>query len=169
MAQTIGGGDPFGASWADACADPSAEAASMLSLEQLLAAGGPIQGTRLPTPRGGRAVGETPVLGVGAVARWLALHDRAAALRAGVASGDVCAAFQARRAIRSLFLYEHQLTGRTRRQARTALWRRDRAARPLPPFAERARWAACRCPRCQAERPMQLPTARPPLALSRPA
>jgi hypothetical protein len=52
------------------------------------------------------------------------------------------------RAIRSLFLYEHQLTPKGRRQARTFLWRRDRVE-GLPAFAGRTRWARCRCPQCQ--------------------
>lgn len=91
---------------------------------------------------------ETPIHGHGAVARWLALHDRAYALRAALHPGDGVDERQALRAIRSLFLYEHQLLPATRRQAHAALWRRDRAE-PLPVFAERARWSRCRCAVCQ--------------------
>jgi hypothetical protein len=93
--------------------------------------------------------GETPIEGAGAVSRWVALHDRARALKSSMkASDDIVAAHQVQRAVSSLFLYEHQLTAKTRRRARTALWQRDQRC-PLPAFAERARWAACRCPRCQ--------------------
>lgn len=96
------------------------------------------------SPRRREYPGETPIEGQGAVARWLALHARARQLRAALPPGDDVGEHQARRAIRSLFLYEHQLTAKARRQARTALWRRDRAE-PLPNFAERSRWARCRC------------------------
>jgi hypothetical protein len=92
--------------------------------------------------------GETPTEGTGAVARWVALHDRARALRLHMKTNDIVAAHHVQRAVRSLFLYEHQLTAKTRRRARTALWQRDQRS-PLPAFAERARWATCRCARCQ--------------------
>ncbi len=101
-----------------------------------------------PPPRRGEYPGETPIEGAGAVARWVALHDRARALRAALRRGDGVGACQVQRAIRSLFLYEHQLTSRTRRQARTTLWRRE-CADGLPAFAERARWSRCRCTGCQ--------------------
>ena len=42
---------------------------------------------------------------------------------------------QVQRAIRSLFLYEHVITPKTRWQARVCLWERDRFER-LPPFVE---------------------------------
>ena len=110
--------------------------------------------TVTPPPRRGDSPDETPIEGKGAVARWLALHDRARMLRATLLPGDGVDERQALRAIRSLFLYEHQLAAKTRRQARTALWRRERAE-PLPAFAERARWSRCRCPQCQpAVRPV---------------
>jgi hypothetical protein len=101
----------------------------------------------VPPPRRAEYPGETPVEGEEAVARWIALHDRARELRTNLRPGDGVGEQQVRRAIRSLFLYEHQLTPKTRRQARTALWRRERAE-ALPAFAERARWARCRCMRC---------------------
>ncbi len=82
-------------------------------------------------------VGETPVEGAGARARWLALHDRAVALRTVWRPGDIVGEQQVRRALRSVLLYEHQLSGPTRRQARSDLWRRDRSDEPLPPFARR--------------------------------
>jgi phytoene dehydrogenase-like protein len=99
-------------------------------------------------PRRAEYPGETPTEGAGAEARWVALYDRACELRAALRPGDGVGERQARRAIRSLFLYEHQLTPKTRRKARTLLWRRDRAE-GLPAFAELARWARCRCARCQ--------------------
>jgi hypothetical protein len=86
-------------------------------------------------------------MGEGAVARWVALHDRARELRAALHPGDGVGARQVRRAIRSLFLYEHVLTPKTRRQARTFLWCRDRGDR-LPPFVVRVGWSRCRCARC---------------------
>jgi hypothetical protein len=102
----------------------------------------------LPPPRRGEYPGETPVEGAEAVARWIALHDRARELRSALRPGDGVGDRQVQRAIRSLFLYEHQLTPKTRRQARTALWRRERVE-ALPAFSERARWARCRCTQCQ--------------------
>ena len=100
-----------------------------------------------PPPRRRAYPGETPIEGTGAVARWIALYDRASTLRATRRPGDGVATRQAQRAIRSLFLYEHQLAPKTRRQARTALWRRDRD-QALPSFGERTRWARCRCSHC---------------------
>ena len=101
-------------------------------------------------PRRAEYPGETPIEGHGAVARWLGLHDRACQLRAALPPGDGVGARQAYRATRSLFLYEHQLTAKARRQARTSLWRRE-CTEPLPAFAERARWSRCRCPQCQPQ------------------
>ena len=106
----------------------------------------------VPAPPSGY-VGETPVEGVGARARWIALHDRAVALRAVLQPGDIVGERQVRRALRSVLLYEHQLSGQTRRQARTDLWRRDRSDKPLPPFVERVRWARCGCAQCSSGRP----------------
>jgi hypothetical protein len=98
-------------------------------------------------------VGETPVEGAGARARWLALHDRAVALRAVLRPGDIVGQRQVHRALRSVLLYEHQLSGQTRRQVRSDLWRRDRSDEPLPPFVERVRWARCRCGQCTEVQP----------------
>lgn len=112
-----------------------------LELDELLRGGFVrIAASRPVRPREHRE--ETPIHGHGAVARWLALHDRAGELRAALRPGDGVGERQALRAIRSLFLYEHQLLPATRRQARAAVWRRDRAepaarlrrARPLGPL-----------------------------------
>lgn len=95
-----------------------------------------------------RTVAETPTYGRGAVTRWLDLHDAAVRLRAGVKPGDTYADKHARRAIASLFRYEHQLTSETRRKAREALWQRDRDE-PFPALDERQHaWKRCRCPLC---------------------
>jgi hypothetical protein len=102
----------------------------------------------LAPPRRAAYPGETPIEGKGAVARWVALYDRVRDLQAALRPGDGVGERQVQRAIRSLFLYEHQLLPTTRRQARTFLWRRDRAE-GLPAFAERARWTHCRCSQCQ--------------------
>jgi hypothetical protein len=110
-----------------------------------------------PPPQRAEYRGETPIEGEGAVARWTALYDRARDLRAALCPWDGVARRQAQRAARSLFLYEHQLTPKTRRQARTSLWRRDRAEE-LPAFAERASWARCRCPACQSPQHLQAAT-----------
>lgn len=91
---------------------------------------------------------ETPVEGARAVGRWMALHHRAFELRVSLVPGDVVGARHVKRAVRSLFLYEHQLTPKTRRHARTILWQQA-MQRPLPDFVVRAQWAKCRCPRCQ--------------------
>src|SRR5262249_6813423 len=85
----------------------------------------------LPSARLRGHPGETPTEGAGAVARWMALHDRARDLRAAVLPGDRVGMRQVRQAVRSLFLYEHQLTTKTRRRARTDLWQRDWSG-PLP-------------------------------------
>src|SRR5262249_27847096 len=82
--------------------------------------------------------------------RWVALHDRARDLRAALRPGDLVDERQVRRAIRSLFLYEHQLTPKTRRQARTCLWHRERPNHPLASFVARIGWSRCRCARCQS-------------------
>ncbi len=108
---------------------------------------GALTGASVPAPLS-RYVGDTPV--DGARARWLALYDRAVALRAALQPGDVVGERQVRRALRSVLLYEHQLSGQTRRQARTELWRRDRSDEPLPPSARRVRWARCRCGQCSS-------------------
>jgi hypothetical protein len=125
---------------------PRADAELQRLLERVL--GGEVLHLAPPALRSPDNAGETPVEGAKAVTRWVALHDCASEQRAGLRSGDVVGARQVARAVRSLFLYEHQLTAKTRRRARTILWQRDRRG-PLPAFVERARWAACRCPRCQ--------------------
>lgn len=111
-------------------------------------AGGDLLHPVLVAPQRADYSGETPTEGAGAVARWVALHDRARALQSSIKADDIVAAHQVQRAVRSLFLYEHQLTTKTRRRARTVLWQRDQRSQ-LPAFAERARWGTCRCPRCQ--------------------
>jgi hypothetical protein len=78
----------------------------------------------------------------------MALHDRARDLRAAILPGDLVGMRQLQRAVRSLFLYEHQLTAKTRRWARTLLWQRDKRM-PLPAFLDRVRWTKCRCWTCQ--------------------
>ncbi len=110
---------------------------------------GALTGAPVPTPPSGY-VGDTPVEGAGARARWLALYDRAVALRTVLRPGDSVGERQVRRALRSVLLYEHQLSARTRRQARSDLWRRDRSDEPLPLFAQRVRWARCRCGQCSS-------------------
>lgn len=111
-------------------------------------AGGELLHPDAAAPQRAASPGETPTEGAGAVARWIALHDRARALQSSMKANDIVAAHQVQRAVRSLFLYEHQLTAKTRRRARTALWQRDQRS-PLPTFVGRAQWATCRCPRCQ--------------------
>jgi hypothetical protein len=113
---------------------------------------GVLTGAFVPAPPSGY-VGDTPVEGAAARARWLALYDRAVALRAAWQPGDIVGERQVRRALRSVQLYEHQLSGQTRRQARTDLWRRDRSDEELPPFVKRVRWARCRCGQCSVAQP----------------
>jgi hypothetical protein len=100
---------------------------------------------------------ETPDAGAGAVARWVALLDRAEDVQANASAEDPCAQKQVRRAIDSLFLYEHQLTPDTRREAREFLWQRDRKE-PLPAPATRLEWAKCRCRTCRVERAIGRPS-----------
>jgi hypothetical protein len=128
--------------------DPAVEDLRASELVRLVRTGA-LTGAYVPTFTSSY-VGDTPVEGAGARARWLALHDRAVALRAALRPGDIVGERQVRRALRSVLLYEHQLSGQTRRQARTDLWRRDRSDEPLPPFVERVRWARCRCGQCSA-------------------
>jgi len=128
--------------------DPAVEDLRASELLRLVHAGA-LTGAYVPTPHSDY-VGDTPVEGAGARARWLALYDRAVALRTVWQPGDVVGERQVRRALRSVQLYEHQLSGQTRRQARTDLWHRDRSDEPLPPFVERVRWARCRCGQCSS-------------------
>jgi hypothetical protein len=94
-------------------------------------------------------LGETPTDGEEAAERWLELHDHAVKVRAQLSPGDIVQAKNVRRALRSVLLYEHQITPKARRLARLALWSRTYTG-PLPPFSVRVRWGQCQCARCQA-------------------
>jgi hypothetical protein len=95
-------------------------------------------------------LGETPTDGEEAAERWLGLHDHAVALRAQLPPGDIVQTTNVRRALRSVLLYEHQITPKARRLARLALCSRTHSG-PLPPFSVRVRWGQCQCARCQAQ------------------
>jgi hypothetical protein len=110
----------------------------------------------VPLEREVHTVSETPVEGSGAVARWVALLDRAEYLRRDSSSDHPTLERQVARAIDSLFLYEHQVLPAARRQAREYLWQRDRAE-PMPPPQQRAEWVRCRCRRCLLARLMLRP------------
>jgi hypothetical protein len=112
-----------------------------------------------PVDREVHTVSETPVEGLGAAARWIALLDRAEQLQQeGLDSEPVHPTLQRQiaRAIDSLFLYEHQMLPAARRQAREYLWQRDRTE-ALPPPQNRAEWERCRCRTCLLARLMQRP------------
>jgi hypothetical protein len=94
-------------------------------------------------------LGETPTDGQEAAECWLDLHDHAVKLRAQLHAGDVVQTTIVRRALRSVLLYEHQITPKARRLARLTLWSRTHIG-PLPPFSFRVRWGQCQCARCQA-------------------
>jgi len=126
--------------------DPALDDQQVTDLMRLIRCGA--IGLILPRPRRSAYPGETPYEGPGAVARWMALHDRAVELRAALSPGDVVAERIVRRALRSVLLYEHQITSKTRRQARMELWLRLHDG-PLPSFSVRSGWAACRCARCR--------------------
>jgi hypothetical protein len=145
--------DPF------AIVDPALDDLSRTEVRRLL--GPHLVHVALPPPHRSVYPGETPVEGAGAVARWVALYDRARDLQRDLAPGDGVRARQAQRALRSLILYEHQLTPTTRRQARTVLWQRERAGE-LPGFAVRVRWTRCHCAQCQPRVASALPL--PPAA-----
>lgn len=118
------------------------------------AADGELRGTLRPGVDECGYERETPVEGPSAVARWVALLDRAEELQREADPEHPCAQRQVRRAIDSLFLYEHQLTPKTRRRAREYVWHRDRADDPLPAISAHGpqdRPALCRCPRCRSE------------------
>jgi hypothetical protein len=100
-------------------------------------------------------LGETPTDGEEAAERWLDLYDHAVELRAQLRPGDVVQTRNVRRALRSVLLYEHQITPKARRLARLALWSRTHSG-PLPPFAVRVRWGQCQCARCQAQAAQEL-------------
>jgi hypothetical protein len=131
--------------------DPAVEDLRASELLRLVHTGA-LSGAYVPTLTPGY-VGDTTVEGAGARARWLALHDRAMALRAALQPGDIVGERQVRRALRSVQRYEHQVSALTRRQARTELWRRDRSEESLPPFVERVRWARCHCGQCSSGQP----------------
>src|SRR5258708_39873739 len=108
--------------------------------------------------------GETPTWGEGAMWRWVELLDRAEALMREGDPNDPCAQRTAARAITSLFLYEHQMTGRARRRAREYLWLRDRPDVPLPEAAIRQEWKRCRGRTCFVERVLGRPGIVPQAA-----
>jgi hypothetical protein len=95
-------------------------------------------------------LGETPTDGEEAAERWLDLHDHAVKLRTQLHPGDIVQTKIVRRALRSVLLYEHQITPKARRLARLALWSRTHAG-PLPLFCVRVRWGQCQCARCLAQ------------------
>jgi hypothetical protein len=112
-------------------------------------------------PSAGSRKEKTPVEGPHAVQNWLDLYDRANYLRDTLDLRQPHLRHQAQRAMASLFLYEHQLTARARRQARLALWDREHptTAPPLHPTLLLA-WSRCRCARCQPalhQRPLSRP------------
>ena len=97
---------------------------------------------------------ETPVDGPGAVENWLGLVDHAQVLQAqALAAKPMHPVLErtTRRALRSVLLYEHQITSRARHQARQALWRWQHTG-PLPPLEVLLTWGQCRCATCQQER-----------------
>lgn len=100
---------------------------------------------------------DTPDMGRGAIARWLALFDQAARLQAGGYDRPDTSRAVAR-AIDSLFAYEHQITPDARRIARETLWRRERSS-SLPP--DRSWWAECRCRACALDRARLAADRRP--------
>jgi hypothetical protein len=76
----------------------------------------------------------------------------------GVDPNDPFAQRTAARAITSLFLYEHQMSGQARRRAREYVWRRDRPDIPLPEASVRREWERCRCRTCFVERTLGRPS-----------
>ena len=110
-----------------------------------------------PREREVHLVSETPIEGPGAIARWIALLDRAEDMQQHAHDADhPTLQRQIARAIDSLFLYEHQMLPAARRAAREVLWQRDRAE-PLPAEAICASWVQCRCHRCLLARLTQRP------------
>jgi hypothetical protein len=100
-------------------------------------------------------LGETPTDGEEAAERWLDLHDHAVEVRAQLRPGDIVQTKVVRRALRSVLLYEHEITPKARRLARIALWSRTHNG-PLPPFSVRVRWGQCQCARCQVQAAQEL-------------
>jgi hypothetical protein len=76
------------------------------------------------TPYPVEYLGETPTDGEEAAQRWLDLQDHAVELRAQLRPGDIVQTKNVRRTLRSVLLYEHQITPKARRLARLALWSR---------------------------------------------
>jgi len=143
-----------------ALSDLCAEDGAVVSLEALLRQTPILKAVVVPQ-RARTRPGETPILGEGAIDRWLALHDRASELRAALQPRDSVGERQVQRAIRSLFLYEHLITPKTRWRARIRLWERDRLE-CLPSFVEQRKWTQCHCWHCQAQNPRSQPfTCRP--------
>jgi hypothetical protein len=133
---------------ADLLSDLAEDHAAVLSLEAIFGRTPLLKA--MAVPRQARACpGDTPIFGDGAIARWIGLHDRACEMYAALRPGDSVGERQVQRVIRSLFLYEHLITPKTRWQARVRLWERDKSEQ-LPPFVEQRRWTQCRCSRCQA-------------------
>jgi hypothetical protein len=147
--------------------DPCAEDTPVVSLEALLRRTPLLKAVVLPQPARSHP-GETPILGEGAIDRWLALHDRARELRAALRPGDSVGERHVQRAIRSQFLYEHVITPKTRWQARSRLWERDHLEK-LPAFVEQLRWTQCRCARCQPEASSPQPVGQHPWSGTRSA
>jgi hypothetical protein len=115
---------------------------------------------------------ETPTDGTEAVECWVGLLDRAESLMGAVDWDNPYVQRTARRALDSLYRYEHEMTPTARRLAREFVWLRDRDA-PLPPAEERVGWERCRCRACMVERILGQPSiARmlprvPPVRLAR--
>ena len=86
-----------------------------------------------------------------AIARWIALLDRAEQLHRTADGRDPQARRQVDAAIHSLFAFEHILTATQRRLARERLWQRDKAE-PLPAADRRQEWEHCRCRTCHVDR-----------------
>jgi hypothetical protein len=131
--------------------------AHALQAGQPVAVGGALVGARSCTPPTVRqkdpASGAALEGGAGAVRRWLALYDRATWLMGEPDPHDPRPQRTASKAIDSLFRYEHQMTPRARRNAREALWQRDRPGEPLPttvPHATHKGPAGCHCTQCRA-------------------
>jgi hypothetical protein len=140
--------------------DPEAEVVDLHDLHAR-AQDGRLRLVSAPREREVHLVSETPIEGPGAIARWIALLDRAEDLQQHVHDADhphlhPTLQRQIARAIDSLFLYEHQMLPSARRAAREVLWQRDRAE-PLPSEAICAAWAQCRCRRCLLARITQRP------------
>jgi hypothetical protein len=147
--------------------DPEAELVDLHDLHDLHDLRARVQDGRLrivsaPREREVHLVSETPIEGPGAIARWIALLDRAEDMQQHAHDAEhphlhSTLQRQIARAIDSLFLYEHQMLPAARREARESLWQRDRAE-PLPPSDVRAQWEWCRCRRCLLARITQRPT-----------